>query len=182
MDAEYQRRLLPRLTSGGEGPASSEVPETGAGNGADTGTDTPPADGNVQRSGPGYRNYDYRGEIAPNSPVSGGVPPVQKAPGEQAPRPGGPSTTKRPFFVASSAPTPSSTSESTPVAVSGPDTGPKNIPAETAPFVPASAPVLTPAPDHGSEDPYWQYLAEEKAMVDRFQLNDEEYLYETYFH
>ncbi|KAG0556677.1 hypothetical protein M758_11G069100 [Ceratodon purpureus] len=192
MDAEHQRLYLQQLISEGAlGPAGSQTPESGADTGSTPGSTTPgtetPPGGGIQKSGPGY---DYRGEIAPSSPIS--IPPLQKAPGALAPTAGGPSTSKRPFFTFTSPPTPEPTPAAGSIAAipgqaaATPATGAAaSIPPESTPFIfETSAPEMapSPSPEQGSEDLFWQERAAEKGMLDRSQLNDEEYLYETYFH
>jgi hypothetical protein len=167
-----ERRFLPRLTSGGAiAPAGSETPDGGA--------DRPPGDG-IQKSAPGRNGYDYRGEIVPTSPVS--LPPLQKAPAAQKPTAGGPSANKRPFFIPSSPPPAPSTVQSIPVAATPEPGAATTFPPETVPLVLAPELAPSPSPGQGSEELYWQTLAVENAMLDPSQYDDEEYLYETYFH
>lgn len=203
MDAEYLRTLLPKLISGSDAaaPSASPLPQSGAGAGSIPGSWLP--------TGPDYRGYG--GTTTPPPAVSGGSEtpaaapvagttdtsttpiPVPQLAGPQpqvsAPVPvEGPSSTKRPFFVIPPATSPQTWTESQglppPVLSQGvpppvPSQGlPPPVPASTESTA-AAAPSLDPSAELDSS---WQQKLTE--LPDHhYHLNEEDqYLYETYFH
>lgn len=174
MDAEYLRTLLPKLTSNDAmAPGASPIPENGA---------SSRIPGSWLPKGPDYRGYGG-GELPAPSPVSGSdiPPPLEKSPKATSSTPTmaqGPSTSKRPFF-SFIVPTPSATTPS------GTPSGTQSI-AEVGGPVPstestATAPALSLDQASESLDVSWQH--ELTKLPDHHQLNEEDqYLYETYFH
>jgi hypothetical protein len=175
MDAEYLRSLLPKFPStDAMAPGASPIPETGS----------------WLPKGPDYRGYGgptsgnvvttTRGEELPEvpaaSPVAGSdstPPPLQQAPSFIPTVAQGPSTSKRPFFFISPTPSATITEQSDTQSGTQSEVG-QSTESATAPAVQSL--------DQDSElDVSWQQ--ELTKLPDRHHLSEEDqYLYQTYFH